>query len=265
MTTTQKVIKYAALAFAIFLIASILTGILGGLAMVSGLMDSEPVAGENQVYTLERDFEKLHIDLSAGTLVIQSGDRFALESNHRKLTVSQNNGTLTIADSQSLIHTVDYSDVKVVLTIPKDFSFAKVHIETGAGLVSIEKLSTVYLDMELGAGAVTIDDLYVHKEAEIETGAGRFTLDSGYVCGLDMEMGVGEVHMTGQFYGQLHQGVGKTTLVLTGSQEDYTLRFAKGLGDARLDGKDISDGTYGSGPGLLEIEGGIGAIEIEFE
>ena len=41
MTTMQKVIKYAALAFALFLALSIIGGIVGGVALLGGFIDSD--------------------------------------------------------------------------------------------------------------------------------------------------------------------------------------------------------------------------------
>ena len=76
MTTFQKIIKYLAIAFAIFLIVSIIGGILTGLAGISFLTsrkDSE-IVGEMQNYPIEGEFDSLSVDLSFAKLVIKTAD-----------------------------------------------------------------------------------------------------------------------------------------------------------------------------------------------
>ncbi len=267
MTTLQKIIKYAALAFAIFLIVSILTGIVGAVAGVTGLLDRKSLAGENKVYQLDQDLQGLSIDIRAGALEIRTSDYFGLESNHRYLEVRNDNGTLKIQETKQSVHNVDYSDVQILLTIPAGYHFSHADITTGAGTVDIAELMCSTLDMELGAGAVTIGTLQASKVADIETGAGKMTIANCAIQNLDLEMGVGEMNLTGSLAGScnLELGIGKTVLALEGSQEAYTISFEKGLGEASLEGKSLQNGTYGSGENKLEIHGGIGAIEITFE
>ena len=52
MTSWQKTIKYLAMAFALFLIVSILSGIFGTLGLVSNVFDDENAVGEMQTYTV---------------------------------------------------------------------------------------------------------------------------------------------------------------------------------------------------------------------
>ena len=92
MTTLQRVIKYCAIAFAVFLIVSIISGICGAIGMVTGLVD-EDVVGDKQTYTISSDIESLEIEVSAANLEIVTGDCFSVESNHKKGEVRENNGT----------------------------------------------------------------------------------------------------------------------------------------------------------------------------
>lgn len=50
-----------------------------------------------------------------------------------------------------------------------------------------------------------------------------------------------------------------------GSCEDYKIKIDKGIGEARLAGESMrDDSVYGWGENRIEIDGGIGAIYIEF-
>ena len=74
MNSVQKVIKYLALAFAIFLSVSIIGGIITGLTGISYILsgrDSEAV-GEMQVYPIDGEISSLSIDLSGAQLKIQT-------------------------------------------------------------------------------------------------------------------------------------------------------------------------------------------------
>ena len=60
-------------------------------------------------------------------------------------------------------------------------------------------------------------------------------------------------------------GVGETEINLIGTQEDYRVSVSKGIGDAKVDGKDISnDAVVGNGESRVEISGGIGSVRVRF-
>ena len=97
MTAVQKVIKYCAIAFAIFLIVSIFSGIIGavsGLSFVFG--GSKDAVGEMKTFAIDGEVSILDIDLSAAQLEIRTGKEFSVESNHKYLNVKNAEGTLTV-------------------------------------------------------------------------------------------------------------------------------------------------------------------------
>ena len=72
MTPFQRIIKYLAVAFALFLVISIFSGIFGALGLVSGLVGSEP-AGETRSYPVTGEIENLDLEISAAALKIIPG------------------------------------------------------------------------------------------------------------------------------------------------------------------------------------------------
>lgn len=268
MNSVQKVIKYLALAFAIFLSVSIIGGIITGLTGVSYILlgsDNEAV-GEMQVYPIEGEISSLSVDLSGAELKIQTADKFSVESNHNYISVKAENGKLRIYETKKLF-SVYPKGVTVILNIPKGFVFDDATVDTGAGKVQIDSLSADILRLSLGAGKAEIKNLTVNSRADIDGGAGELKIDGGRLCNLELDMGVGELTLKSRIEGksQLDYGVGETNLTFLGSREDYKIEIDKGIGEARLAGESMKDDSvYGWGENRIEIDGGIGAINIDF-
>ncbi len=268
MTSVQKIIKYLAMALAIFLCVNIIGGIITAVAGVSlFLSDKENDAiGEMQVYPIDSEISSLSIDLSAAELKIKTADNFSVESNHKYISVKEDNGQLCI-DETKMPFSVLSKGVTVILNVPEDFVFDDATIETGAGKVEIEALSADVLNLSLGAGEAKINNLTANARADIDGGAGALTVDGGLLNNLDLEMGVGELNLRSRVEGEssIDYGVGETNLTLIGSKSDYKIELDKGIGEAKLEGESMNDDSvYGSGLNFIEIDGGVGSIKIEF-
>lgn len=79
MTTGQKIIKYMAVAFALFLSISILSGICSAIFTVTGLMGGT-ATGDMKGYVIEGDFTDLKIDVSVAELEIKTADEWKFET-----------------------------------------------------------------------------------------------------------------------------------------------------------------------------------------
>ena len=268
MNSVQKVIKYLALAFAIFLSVSIIGGIITGLTGVSYILsgrDNEAV-GEMQVYPIEGEISSLSVDLSGAQLKIQTADKFSVESNHNYISVKAENGNLRIYETKKLF-SVYPKGATVILKVPENFVFDEASVDTGAGKVEIETLACDVLELSLGAGKADIKNLTANSNAKIDGGAGELNIGGGKLCNLNLDMGVGKLTLKSRIEGKsdLDYGVGETNLTLLGSREDYKIEIDKGIGEARLAGESLrDDSVYGWGENRIEIDGGIGVINIEF-
>lgn len=268
MTTFQKVIKYLAMAFAIFLSITIIGGIISGLAGISFIFSNkgnEPI-GEMQTYTIDSDISSLSLELSGAELKINTADNFSVESNHNYISVKTDNGKLYINETKKMF-SFSPKGITVILNIPEGFVFEDARINTGAGKVEVEALSADILKLSLGAGEAEIKNLTVNSSADIDGGAGELTIEGGALRNLKLDMGVGKLSLKSCVEGQscLNYGIGETNLTLLGNREDYQIEIDKGIGEAKIAGENIQDDfVYGSGTNRIEIDGGIGAINIEF-
>ena len=274
MTTLQKVIKYLALAFAIFLTVSIVGGILSAVGLLGSLFSDDDaewgdVIGETKTYTVSSEISDLNIQINAADFYIKEGNGFSVESNLKNLEVDEKNGCLTLKDLTKikLNGSNAYENAVLTIYVPVGMVFDNVNIKTGAGRFTVDSLSAATIGFELGAGDVTISKLIAEKSANIEGGAGRITISNGAIKDLALKMGMGQLNLTAALTGdsELELGVGESNITLLGSKDDYELDIEKGIGNITVDGKNVTDfGSSGNGANEVDIQGGVGAINVRF-
>ncbi len=266
MTTLQKVIQYLAIAFAIFLAISILGGLLHVVAFFGGFFDDDAVTETLEGYAVSEDIRRLDVDIAAADLTIRQGTEVSVESNLKDLSVADENGTLVVKDTKKSINT--YADAVLTIYIPANTTFENISICTGAGKMTAEQLSADTVDLELGAGEVSITSLSASEKADIEGGAGKVTIRGGALHDLDMDMGVGQLNLTSELTGDcaFDLGIGESNITVLGDREQYALDIEKGIGTVRVDGQTVSEtNTKEKGSNRLEVNGGIGAINLQFD
>ena len=253
MTTAQKIIKYLAIAFAIFLIVTIISttlGVLFGLSAILGLKKDieENLNTEMTSTSFENSYiTNLDIEIAFTNLTIKTGETFKVETDNNNIKFEQENQKLEIKEKNKKWFS-NYEEKDLILYLPKDLELEKVHIE-------------------LGAGETEIQDLIVSKECEIEGGAGKLSVSGGTINGLDLDLGVGEVNLQTVLTGknEINAGVGNLNIDLQGDATSYKIQADKGIGNIKINGDEIFRGeTIGNGENYIEVNGGIGNIDINF-
>ena len=269
MTSGQKIIKYIAIAIAIFLIINIIGIILtifAGLGIFfnvkEAITNTENFEEVIDNYPIE-EITNLDIEINYSKLEIKNGDAFKIECNNEKIYTEKKGNKIEIKEKNNWFNKQETSNITIY--IPENKIFERTEIEAGAGEINIDKLQTNNLTFSIGAGKVQINELEVFEKAEIEGGAGKADIISGELHNLDLEMGLGELNLTTKLIGNnvIEQGIGKLSINLTDNIENYKIRTSKGLGSITINGNEAQDGnTYGNGENNIRIEGGMGAIEI---
>ena len=272
MKPFQEVIKYIAIAFAIFLIVSIVSASLAGFYAISGILGlkkANEIKSDDikQKEFLDTNINTLEINVNYTNLTIKTGNTLCVETNNTRIKCKQNNEKLEIKEEK---HNWFFNNdnLDLIIYIPETMNLKKVDINSGAGEINIERLYTEELEFELGAGKTTIENLIVSRECNIDGGAGKVDILSGLINNLDLDMGVGEVNISSMLTGRndIDAGVGNLNIDLLKGKENYTIRVNKGIGNVKVDGNSLSNGTvFGSGANYLEVDGGIGNIKIEFK
>ena len=245
MTEAQRVIKYCAIAFAIFLIVSIFSGlaygIYGLLTLGDGLISNQNI--EEKCHSAEE--RCLQISLAASNLSVKTGETIKIDTKNDKINTTVDGNRLIITEKGRHLFD-DYDNRDVVLYLPKDTIYDKIYINGGAGKIDIDTIRTKDLEMSLGVGSTEINVLEV-ENAKISTGIGDTKIDTLEVKDAKISAGIGE-----------------TSVNLKSKAEEYSIKVSKGIGKITLNGSSVSDkDNIGNGSRKLDISGGIGAVRIK--
>lgn len=124
------------------------------------------VSSENQT---EQDFVNLNLELSKGTLYIQSGSSFAITSRH--------GGTLDYKISDSTLYFQNNSSREFVLTLPENESYECFQLNVKNGHVYVEStLALQTLNLEVNQGDAKFDRVSVSDESSISIDDGSAAL-----------------------------------------------------------------------------------------
>lgn len=263
MNQANKIIKYLAIAFGLFLVFNIISGLMFGLLSIGNIFKDESI--EFKESEINQNIEILEIDVNSVNIIIKESNLFKVETNNKYIDYNQKDNKLSITEKKHNWFKKDINDL--IIYIPSNTIFKNLELKNGAGKLEIETLSTENLKLKLGAGKVEIDYLEVSKSAKIDGGAGEITILDGNINDLDMDIGVGKFTLISSVTGnsKIDAGVGELNLTLNGSKDDYKIKVDKGIGSFKISGNDIVSGTtYGNGEYIIDIDGGIGSIKIDF-
>jgi len=276
MSEFQKVIKYIAIAFGIYLALQILMAIIIGVTALIGTItgihkdvDRENVEIISSVETYDA-VQNLKIELAISDLVIQEGEEWKVEvvDMPKEFVQKRSGGTLTLSDeniNHNWFQRLDTNPL-VKVTIPEGMELDTIKIETGVGNAQLQNLICDTFKLSQGVGNVQIGSITANK-INVQGGAGSFTLENVQSQELKLEAGVGKTSVKGKLEGnsKIEAGVGALQLELVGTKEDYTIRPQTGIGAIYIDGSKVEGNTtYGEGNNQIRIQGGMGKIEVSF-
>lgn len=273
MKKVQKIIKYLAIAFGLYLAINIIGGIVFGATMLLGIdmgLNAISEVTEVTVMDYEESFtniEKLDIKINAADFEIKVGEelKVVLKDVNEKAEVKAQGKTLKITDAKVKWNMVSNINPSITLYIPEGITFKETKIEMGAGVTNIESLNTDNLELELGAGQVLINNCTA-KQSDIDCGAGKVEIKNANLADLELNTGIGECSFNGYILGnsEIECGIGKLILDLDGGKDLYSIKANHGIGAITINGEKVQENeTVGSGENKIKIEGGIGEIQIK--
>ncbi len=272
MTQFQRIVKLCATVLAVVLAVSIIGGIVKAVVGISFAVDlfakdpADKTVSSAELITAfdEHTVTALEIDLATAELYIEVGKSLEVSHNKSEIRVEQKENTLIIEEEDHLFW--DENSI-VTLTVPQDFSFTKVDIDTGAGKIRADGLQAHDLSLSIGAGDATFEQLTVTKDADVETGAGKLLIQKGSIERLDLELGVGKAEIVSALGdgSRMECGVGSLELTLLGGADTYTVRAHTGIGRFTVASDMVKESTtVGSGSNTVTVEGGVGSVDVVF-
>ena len=271
MTTTQKIIKYLAIAFALFLVISIFSIIFGlSREIISSInsdkKDSKLLEEYTTISNNVNNIESFKIDISNDDIEIKEGEKFEVKTNDPDVKFYHENSKVKIKTDKTFSwHLSNSSKGTIIIYLPNEFNITELDLNLGAGKIDIDKIFVETLLMDLGAGTMTAKEINVYEKATINGGAGNINIYSGTINNLNLKLGAGNASIESDLTGSntLTTGVGKLNLGLSRSKDNYKFDISKGLGNIILNDFDVSeDILIGDGETKIKISGAVGNIII---
>ena len=271
MTTTQKIIKYLAIAFALFLVISIFSIIFGlSREIISSInsdkRDSKLLEEYTTISNNVNNIESFKIDISNDDIEIKEGEKFEVKTNDPDVKFYHENSKVKIKTDKTFSwHLSNSSRGTIIIYLPNEFNITELDLNLGAGKIDIDKIFVETLLMDLGAGTMTAKEINVYEKATINGGAGNINIYSGTINNLNLKLGAGNASIQSDLTGSntLTTGVGKLNLGLSRSKDNYKFDISKGLGNIILNDFDVSeDILIGDGETKIKISGAVGNIII---
>ena len=271
MTTTQKIIKYLAIAFALYLVISIFSIIFGlSREIISSINNDKKDSELLEEYTIisnnVNNIESFKIDISNDDIEIKEGEKFKVKTNDPDVKFYHENSKVKIKTDKTFSwHLSNSSRGTIIIYLPNEFNISELDLNLGAGKIDIDKIFVETLLMDLGAGTMTAKEINVYEKATINGGAGNININSGTINNLNLKLGAGNASIESDLTGSntLTTGVGKLNLGLSRSKDNYKFDISKGLGNIILNDFDVSeDILIGDGETKIKISGAVGNIII---
>lgn len=276
MNEFQKIIKYLAMGFGIFLTFIIITGIVSAVIGLSGVFSSGSSVNTTNITERYDNVKSIEIDHGVGKLYILEGteDQVVVEGSNipEDYIIEKNfSGTLKIKNKVNVFNIVginnnNKSTIRVYL--PEGFVAEKFEINAGAGNVELNDITAKQLEIDAGAGNITGNRIYADF-FDLDGGVGNIELKDIEFLGSDIDCGVGNIELSGNLLGKnkLECGVGEISIDLYGSPDDYKLTVEKGLGNIKVNGEKYSNVSWNNitATNSLSISGGLGNIDINFQ
>lgn len=278
MTSFQKVIKYGAIAFGVYLSLTIIGITIFVITTIFGITAGIGLFSENNkedivITKWEQEYSNitnLDIELKICELDIKKGDKLKVEASDisDKFECQTDGNKLRIKDKKVIrgFWDIEEEHPKITVYIPETITFEQIKIETGMNDTNIEYLKADTIKLEMGVGRYRIENI-VAQNVKIAAGAGEAIIADGSIGDLKLDGGIGKLTITSQILenAKISCGVGKMELNLRGNQQDYKIDAESGIGNFVVNNQKISGKqTIGNGMTNIKIDSGVGETIVKF-
>ena len=277
MTGFQKFIKYAAIAFGIYLSITIVLALLGiarGLVRASKNDEFKDIVTDREEYKTEditRTYENirnLEVNVEETELIIRNGDTFRIEGTNipDRMEIEQEGNQLSISDEEL---PSSFFDGNMVMTIyiPEDTKLDTIDLEINYVPADIQKLNATNLKLEIYNNYCEIDEI-IADNMEFKNEEGNIDIYNAEIGRLlfDSESGVEDVSLDITENAEINLEYSYTDMNLIGKQEAYQISTKNQAGNIYIDGETITSNaeTWGSGSTKINLDNVNADIFISF-
>ena len=274
MTGFQKFIKYAAIAFGIYLsitIVLVLLGIARGFVGASKneyrdlIKDREEYQTEDITRTYE-NIKNLEIDVDVTEVIIRNGDMFKIEGPG-KMEIKQEGDKLKISDEKIASSFYD-EDSTLTIYIPDGQKMNNIDLEMNYISADIESLNATNLKLDTYNNYCKINELFVDN-LEMNNEYGEIDIYNSEVgkLKLDSESGKENVSIKILKNAEIDLEYSDTNIKLIGTQDNYQINCKNQFGNTYIEEKEITSATktLGNGDVKIELETKYTETNIDFE
>lgn len=299
MSPAQKVIKYFAFAFAVFLMVTILSSIL---LAVTSIGDSNYLFASEENYI---DFTKEFEDVRNIDITNYSGDIYVQTGNVDKVIVDAKNVPDSYTAEMSSQNTLEVKDrknrnfifnlwffenneeeTKITITLPQNCRYGKAEFDNGSGSMELSGFNTDSFQLDGGSGSIIVSNIGSDKikintgsggiaienvkfsDGNIKTGSGSVNITNSDLSQINFNTGSGSLNFEGSLIGEceIDGGSGGLAFELTDNIKDYELRLDAGSGGIWVNGDELDKKDIRNEEAInrLEIDGGSGEVTINF-
>lgn len=290
MSYGQKVIKYLAIVFAACLTITILGVVLNIIVSIFGAFIPDNAKGSsypqhhNEVQMeggidSEEAFGKVdEINIESGTYSVEliadssiNGSKVITKNVSDDINIRYDDNELIIEEKTSWSDVFKHkhaSKGKIYIYVEEGTELDKLNIDMGVGNFTVEGIKTDELDVDCGVGSLVCKNVTA-KKTDIDGGVGSLKCEDCHINDLDLDGGVGEIDISGELTGktELSAGMGEVNIDIYGKRDDYNIKVETGVGSIIIDGEKYKDTTmFGNNnqSNLLDIEGGVGSVRVDF-
>ena len=277
MTGFQKFIKYAAIAFGIYLsitIVLVLLGIAREFVEASRNDEFRDLVRDREEYHTEnitRNYEnikRLEVNVEETELIIRNGDTFRIEGTNipDRMEIEQDGDTLKVSDEEL---PSSFSDENMVVTIyiPEDVKLDNIDLEINYVSADIQKLNATNLKLDVYSNYCEIDKI-IADNMEFKNEEGNIDIYDAEIGRLlfDSESGVEDVSLDITGNAEINLEYSYTDMNLIGKQEDYQISTRNKFGNIYIDNEIITSNaeTWGSGNTKINLDNVNANIFINF-
>lgn len=276
MTGFQKFIKYAAIAFGIYLSIIIILAFLGiarQLVNHSNAEFKDLVTNEEEQHTenITKTYEgisNLEVDLEGTELIIETGDKFEIEGINisNKMEFNQEENTLKISDKKSS-SSFENSNSTLKIYIPENEKLEKVDLDVKYMSVDIEKLNTANLKLDLNNNYCNINEL-IADNLEIDNEYADMDIANGETKKLKLDSDSGTEYINVKIIesANIDLEYSNTNIEFIDSKDNYQINRSGHFADVYVDGieMDSNNNIFGNGNIKVDLKAMYANVNIEF-